>query len=107
MEDKHYLGGLKIIREARAMTQTDLSKLSGINRTTIWKYETGKSQARMSSVNKLAHALKCKPRYLYGVKTINLERKTLRIITTREIIAIIVILLLTALVIQFLPMLYS
>jgi transcriptional regulator with XRE-family HTH domain len=51
-------------RQRRGLTQTELSKISGISRATIADLEAGKRGAYRSTVRKLARALKVKPHEL-------------------------------------------
>jgi len=48
---------LKILREQRALSLTDLSQISGVNRITIHRIETGKQKPMPRTVRKLAEAL--------------------------------------------------
>jgi DNA-binding Xre family transcriptional regulator len=52
---------LKSLRKSRGVSQTQLSKLSGINARSISTYECGRcSRVRPSTAKKLAKALKCR-----------------------------------------------
>ena len=48
---------LREIRKQKGMTQTALSKFSGVNRVCIAKYETGKNEPSLKTSEKLAAAL--------------------------------------------------
>jgi len=48
---------LKILREQRALSLTDLSQISGVNRITIHRIETGKQKPMPRTIRKLAEAL--------------------------------------------------
>jgi transcriptional regulator with XRE-family HTH domain len=48
---------LKILREERALSLTDLSQISGVNRITIHRIETGKQKPMPRTIRKLAEAL--------------------------------------------------
>ena len=50
-------GKLKRLREKRALSLTDLSEKSGVNRITIHRIETGKQKPMPRTVRKLAEAL--------------------------------------------------
>ena len=63
-ERASYLGRLKEHRQRRGLTQIELSKISELSRATIADLEAGKRGAYRSSVEKLARALKVKPRDL-------------------------------------------
>ena len=52
---------LKELREKRALTQDELSRLSGIRAATISSLETSLQKPRPSTHRKLAKALKVKP----------------------------------------------
>jgi transcriptional regulator with XRE-family HTH domain len=59
-----YLGKLREHRRRRGLTQIELSKISELSRATIADLEAGKRGAYRSTVEKLARALKVKPRDL-------------------------------------------
>lgn len=48
---------LKRLREKRALSLTDLSEKSGVNRITIHRIETGKQKPMPRTIRKLAEAL--------------------------------------------------
>jgi len=55
---------LERLREERKrsrLTQQELAKLSGVNRVTIARLETGASKAKPETARKLARALKVSP----------------------------------------------
>ena len=56
---------LQAVRLAAAMSQDDLAARAGVSRMTITRGEHG-GQIRISSVRKLARALKVKPAALYA-----------------------------------------
>ncbi len=59
---------LKEIRTAKGLSRRELAELSGINENTIVALEIGKndpSEAKLSTLIKLARALHCKVRHLY------------------------------------------
>jgi transcriptional regulator with XRE-family HTH domain len=58
------LPGLEVIRMREALSQRDLSKLSGISRETIYRLEGGRRTAHSSTVRKLAAALEVSPEVL-------------------------------------------
>lgn len=45
---------LRLIRESKGMSRSALSKETGVNSCTIWKYETGKSEMLKPLLKKLA-----------------------------------------------------
>ncbi|WP_282941903.1 helix-turn-helix domain-containing protein [Bifidobacterium pullorum] len=56
--------GLRQLREARGLTQTELAKRTGIAQTVISEYEHGKRNIRLMSLDnalKLSRALMCRP----------------------------------------------
>lgn len=48
---------LREVRESKGMTQSELSKLSGVHRVNISKYEAGKSMFTLPVAERLAAAL--------------------------------------------------
>ena len=48
---------IKALRKARGMTQTELSRLTGIHRVSIAKYEMGKNEPGLKSLVKLCKVL--------------------------------------------------
>ncbi len=65
MGDKMYhLDRIREHRKRRALTQIELSKISGVSRATIARLEAGTHGAYRGTVSKLARALKVKPREL-------------------------------------------
>jgi len=51
-------GNLKIIRQRRALSLTDLAGLSGVGRVTINRIENGKQKPRPRTLRALAEALR-------------------------------------------------
>jgi transcriptional regulator with XRE-family HTH domain len=51
---------LKILRERRALSLTDLSEKSGVSRITIHRIENGKQKPMPRTIRKLAEALQVK-----------------------------------------------
>src|ERR1700694_4847260 len=54
-----YLPALRRLRLLRALTQSELAQHARISPTTLSDLETGKTQARPSTMRKLAQALEC------------------------------------------------
>lgn len=54
------------MRDLAALTQRELADRAKISQTALSDLETGKTQARPSTVRKLAAALNCEPRDLIG-----------------------------------------
>ena len=48
---------MSAIRKARGLTQDELSRISGVPRITIARYETGRVDPTMANAKKLADAL--------------------------------------------------
>ena len=63
----YHLDRLREHRKRRALTQIELSKISGVSRTTIARLEAGTHGAYKGTVGKLARALKVKPQDLRDV----------------------------------------
>ncbi len=55
------LGRLREERKRSRLTQAELAVLSGVNRVTIARLETGASRAKPETARKLARALKVDP----------------------------------------------
>ncbi len=53
------MGKLKALRQARNLTQAELAKLLGVDRTTVTQWECGKSLPRASKLIEIAKILKC------------------------------------------------
>lgn len=49
--------GLAQVRKAKGLTQEQLSKLSGVSRVSIARYETGKISPTVRALQRLAKAL--------------------------------------------------
>ncbi|MGD0792181.1 MAG: helix-turn-helix transcriptional regulator [Terriglobales bacterium] len=57
---------LKNLREAKALSQDQLSKLAGLSQSVIAKSENGKNLPGSEALDKLARALDCTIDYLHG-----------------------------------------
>ena len=55
---------LKELRADRVLSLADLSRLSGVDRQTIWRIEAGRHGAHPKTIRKLAQALGVEPREL-------------------------------------------
>jgi transcriptional regulator with XRE-family HTH domain len=55
---------LRRLRRERALSQRDLSRLTGVAFDTISRLETGKQEAQHRTIRKLAEALEVEPRDL-------------------------------------------
>ena len=63
----HSIGDrLRILRDAKGMTQDDLAEAAEMNRVTIAKYEAGKIEPKTKSLSRLAAALEVTTDYLIG-----------------------------------------
>jgi len=60
----YHLDRLREHRKRRALTQIELSKISGVSRATIARLEAETHGAYRNTVSKLARALKVKPHEL-------------------------------------------
>ncbi len=60
------LKSLKQIRESQFLTQQELADKAGITRVAVARLESGKVDARFSTLKKLAEALGVKPQELVG-----------------------------------------
>ena len=60
------LGRLREERKRSRLTQEELSILSGVNRVTIARLETGAARATRETAHKLARVLKVRPEELSG-----------------------------------------
>ena len=67
---------LREARERRLLTQTELSKLSGVMVATISRIETGQQQPRIPTVRKLARALDVRPEELivWGARPVGTKK---------------------------------
>ena len=64
---KTFAGRLKALREERGMDQDALAAASGVNKTTIARYETCRSAPRVDVAIQLARVLDCSLDVLTGV----------------------------------------
>jgi transcriptional regulator with XRE-family HTH domain len=55
------LGRLREERKRSRLTQEELARISGVNRVTIARLETGTTRAKPETARKLARALKVDP----------------------------------------------
>lgn len=55
---------LRRLRRERALSQRDLSRLTGVAFDTISRLETGKQEAQPKTIRKLAEALRVEPKEL-------------------------------------------
>ena len=55
------LTSLKKERQRKRLTQMELAKISGVNRSTITRLERGATRASPVTMSKLSRALKVKP----------------------------------------------
>jgi len=60
---------LKRMREKKWLSLTDLAEISGVNRVTIHRIETGKQKPMPRTVRKLANALKVDVEQLISNRT--------------------------------------
>ena len=59
---------LKELRQRRVLTLRELEEESGVSYNTIWRLENGHTEARPSTIRKLAAALRVEPEELIVVE---------------------------------------
>ncbi|HYW90438.1 MAG TPA: helix-turn-helix transcriptional regulator [Chloroflexota bacterium] len=59
------LNRLRIVREARALSQVELARRSRIAQSTLSRLENGRQEAQPSTLRQLARTLRVKPTDLY------------------------------------------
>ncbi|OOC52609.1 MULTISPECIES: helix-turn-helix domain-containing protein [Nocardiopsis] len=52
---------LQRIREQRGLSRNRLATVSGKDRATLWRWETGRQQPDLRTIGQLANALGCHP----------------------------------------------
>lgn len=57
------------IRERRDLSQEEVAKVLGVNRTAVVKWETGANKPRLDKVVELAKLFRCTVDDLLGLKT--------------------------------------
>jgi len=57
---------IRIVREEKKMTQKKIGELAGIDESTIRKYESGRLNPKLVTIQKIAAALDCSVDYLLG-----------------------------------------
>lgn len=60
---------LKVMRESRGLSMSELAELAGVSRTHIWQIENGKSSPTVEWLRKIASALGCALRISFVEKT--------------------------------------
>lgn len=58
---------LKITREKKGLSQSELAKISGLHPSTISHFESGQREPCIRNVKKLCSALLCSSDYLLGI----------------------------------------
>ena len=58
---------IRLLREAKGWTQTDLADRAGLSKGQIYRIETGKSETTAETITKIAEALEARPDYLLGL----------------------------------------
>jgi len=66
---------LRILREQRVLSLTDLAHLAGVNRITIHRIENGKQKAMPRTLRKLAEALQVSVEELRDAQGISQTKK--------------------------------
>ena len=64
------MDNLASIREARGLTQEDLSDLTGFSQSYISKIEAGKANPSLDTILKIAKALKAEPSELFTISSL-------------------------------------
>ena len=65
---------LKYALEYRGKTQSDLVKMTGIGKSTISQYLSGKYQAKIENIEKISKALNCESSWLLGISDMSPEK---------------------------------
>ncbi len=58
---------LKIAREQKEISQSELAKLSGLHASTISHFEGGRREPNVKNIRRLCSALMCSSDYLLGI----------------------------------------
>lgn len=64
---------LKAARKQKGLSQTELGKLLGVQAQTIGRWETGKSEPNLETINKLCEALDVPLRYLINEERVDYQ----------------------------------
>ena len=72
-----YSERIKELRKRKKMTQIELSEVTGISRTTLFRYEKGETKISTDNLTKLAEALDTTPEYILKGKS----EESLKILT--------------------------
>lgn len=64
------INSLKSVRENKKITITELSRRSGISRTTIYKLESQKSNPSLETIQKISSGLDEKPEKIFNLSVI-------------------------------------
>ena len=81
MEKKSIGLNLKLIRERKNLTQTELGKVMGVSTPTISGWESGRVSIKPDAINRLCNVLGCHKEELLGLRYVgrasDLEKKKL------------------------------
>lgn len=61
---------IKVVRESKGITITELSNSSGISRTTIYKLEKQQTNPSLETISKISSGLKEKPEKIFNFSVI-------------------------------------
>lgn len=64
---------LKIARKQKSLSQADLGRLLGVQAQTIGRWETGKSEPNLETINKLCEALDVPLRYFINEERVDYQ----------------------------------
>ena len=68
--DDHAMNGqLRRLRERKALSMKQLAELAGINESTVFRVESGRTKAQPGTIRKLAKALDVPPEHLTTEQT--------------------------------------
>lgn len=71
---EHMMNGqLRILRERKALSMKELAHLAGLNESTIFRVESGRTRPQPGTIRKLAKALDVPPEYLTSEQMARLE----------------------------------
>lgn len=78
---------LKYLREQKKLSQLELAKLLGVDRTMIGKYELKNNQPRKDVLEKMVEIFNVEPSYLMGFDTVTDDKKGVKIPVLGRVVA--------------------